>query len=310
MQESHRSEHVASAYGQTLTRKYGAEDGPAIVTRSLPGTELAVTELRVHRPHHQLSDPIPQMNAYMITLMISDLPGIDYWEEGRQVPAYSLRGHEITIHDLRREPRAIIDKPLHSLLFYLPFASFDMLADQAGVPRITELRHKPGVGVFDDQIKHMGLSLLPALQTPERVSRLFTDHMMLGFAAHCAQAYGGMATLSRPLKGGLAPWQERRAKEMLAADLSGMTPLATVAEACGLSVSHFSRAFRKSTGLPPHAWLLRARVECAMTKLRGREGSISEIALDCGFADHSHFTRVFSRLVGIGPAEWRRDSVN
>ena len=185
-----------------------------------------------------------------------------------------------------------------------------MLADQAGVPRISELHHKPGVGVFDEEIWHMGQALMPALQTPERVSRLFVDHMLLGFAAHCAQTYGGMATLSKPLKGGLVPWQEQRSKEMLAADLSGGTPLGEIAEACGLSVSHFSRAFRKSTGMPPHAWLLRARVDHAMTLLRGRESSISEIALDCGFADHSHFTRVFSRLVGVGPAEWRRNALS
>ena len=89
----------------------------------------------------------------------------------------------------------------------------------------------------------------------------------------------------------------------------GATPLHEVSVACGLSISHFSRAFHKSTGLAPHAWLLKARIDRAMTMLRRREGSISEIALACGFADHSHFTRVFRRRVGMGPAEWRRLSV-
>ena len=261
MRESQSSEAMAGAYGRNLGTKYGAEEAPSIVTYSLHSAEIAVTEICVHRPPGRLSDPIPRVNGYMISLMLSDLPDNAYWEDGRQVSAYSLRAGEVTIHDLRREPLALIDKPVHSLLCYIPSAALNALADQANVPRISELRYKPGVGVFDETIRHIGLSLLPALRTPDRASRLFTDHMTLALAAHCAQTYGGMQTVSRPLKGGLAPWQEQRSKEMLAGDLTGATPLHKVAGACGLSVSHFSRAFHKSTGLAPHAWLLQARVE-------------------------------------------------
>jgi AraC-like DNA-binding protein len=108
------------------------------------------------------------------------------------------------------------------------------------------------------------------------------------------------------VKGGLAPWQERRSKEMIAADRSGATTLVAVAEACGLSVGYFSRAFRKTTGLAPHTWLQHARVERAMTMLRGTDKSLSEIALAGGFSDQSHFTRVFTQRVGMSPGAWRR----
>jgi AraC-like DNA-binding protein len=186
-----------------------------------------------------------------------------------------------------------------------PIALVDALADQASVPRIKELCYVPGVGILDETIKHVGLSLLPALRAPERVSRLFTDHVTLALAVHTAQTYGGMQMISKPLKGGLSPWQERRSKEMIAGDLTGTTPLREIAEACGLSVSHFSRAFRRSTGLAPHAWLLQARVESAKALLRKRDSSLSTIAQACGFADQSHFSRVFTRRVGLGPGAWR-----
>jgi len=306
MRANQSSEALADAYGRNLGTKYGAEDAPAIVTRSLHSTEIAVTEICVHRPSGRLSDPIPRVDAYMICLMLRDIPNNAYWEDGRQVSAYSLRAGEVTIHDLKREPLAVIDKPIHSLLCYMPSAALNALADQANVPRISELRYKPGVGVFDETIRHIGLSLLPALQTPDQVSRLFTDHTTLALAAHCAQTYGGMQTLSRPLKGGLAPWQEKRSKEMLAGDLTGATPLHEIAQACGLSVSHFSRAFHKSTGLAPHAWLLQARVESAKAKLRSGDASLSAIARACGFADQSHFARVFTSRVGLSPGAWRK----
>jgi AraC family transcriptional regulator len=73
-----------------------------------------------------------------------------------------------------------------------------------------------------------------------------------------------------------------------------------------LSVSHFSRAFRRSMGAAPHNWLLTCRVEAAKEKLRDHRLTLSDVALACGFADQSHLTRVFTRIVGVSPGAWRR----
>jgi AraC-like DNA-binding protein len=289
-----------------LAEKFGSSDASCIITRTLWKAEIAVTEIRVDQPPRKLSDPLPQVDAYMICLMLSDIPNNSYWEGGRQVSAYSLRAGETTIHDLRREPAAVMDKPFHSLLFYLPGTTLNALADQASVPRIGELRYQPGVGILDETIKHIGLSLVPAFRTPNQISQLFTDYVTLAFASHAAQTYGGMQTLLRPVKGGLAPWQERRSKEMIAGDLREGRSLHEIAQACGLSVGHFSRAFRQTTGFAPHAWLLQARVESAKAMLRKRDASLSEIARACGFADQSHFARVFARHVGLSPGAWRK----
>jgi AraC family transcriptional regulator len=135
---------------------------------------------------------------------------------------------------------------------------------------------------------------------------VFSDHIMFAFAAYAAQTYGGMRTVTTPLKGGLAPWQEKRAKEMIASDLAGQTTLLDVATACGLSMGHFSRAFTRSTGVAPHAWLLQIRVETAKALLLKRDLSLSAIAQSCGFADRSHLARVFKRQIGQSPGAWRR----
>jgi AraC family transcriptional regulator len=111
---------------------------------------------------------------------------------------------------------------------------------------------------------------------------------------------------SQPAQGGLAPWQLRRAKEILSANLDGRVALEEVARDCHLSVSYFSRAFRQSMGTAPHQWLLAHRVEVAKEKLRDERLSLLDVALACGFADQSHLTRVFTRIVGISPGAWRR----
>jgi AraC-like DNA-binding protein len=106
--------------------------------------------------------------------------------------------------------------------------------------------------------------------------------------------------------GGLTPSQERRAKELLIDSISGDLPLSDLARECGLSLTSFSRAFRKSVGVPPHRWVIQQRIELAKTLLRGDPMSLAEVALECGFSDQSHFTRFFTAAVGASPGFWRQ----
>ena len=99
---------------------------------------------------------------------------------------------------------------------------------------------------------------------------------------------------------------ERRAKELMRAHLGEGFSLSRLAMECGLSTRHFARAFRLSTGMPPHRWLVRARVERAQELLRTRTLSLIDVAMFSGFADQSHFTRVFKGVVGVTPGAWRR----
>jgi AraC-like DNA-binding protein len=112
--------------------------------------------------------------------------------------------------------------------------------------------------------------------------------------------------MPKPIGKGLAAWQRDHALQFLLSDLSADFPVAELASRCGLSRSYFTRAFRISTGLPPHRWLMRFRIERAQEKLERTSESIAEIALSCGFADQSHLTRVFHAIIGSSPAAWRR----
>jgi AraC family transcriptional regulator len=82
--------------------------------------------------------------------------------------------------------------------------------------------------------------------------------------------------------------------------------LKELAASCGLPVSYFVRAFKTTTGDSPHRWILRHRIECAKSMLVQSEANLVEIAANCGFADQSHFTRMFRSFIGVTPAAWRR----
>ncbi|TWB91134.1 AraC-like DNA-binding protein [Bradyrhizobium macuxiense] len=295
-------------YGQAVTQYFHLEHpASSLITRSLRNAEIAVTEVRDDTPVEGPSGEMDVQDAYIVSLKLYDYPNAERWERGKRSTKTDIRAGATHLYDMKKNPRFIINQPLHHLHFYLPRSALDGIAAQAAAPRVGELPSQLGGGHDDAVIRHIGGSLLQALRRPAEINQLFVDYTMLAFTAHVAQTYGGMRRVAELARGGLAPWQMKRACERLDADLGGKLSSQQIAAEFGLSVSHFSRAFRISTGQPPHQWLLRQRVEAAKQLMGVRELPLAEIAISAGFANQSHFTRVFSAVVGVSPAVWRRE---
>lgn len=105
---------------------------------------------------------------------------------------------------------------------------------------------------------------------------------------------------------GLAAGVLRRVRSHIDQHLAEPLPLRELARIAGLSDYHFARAFRRSTGLPPHRYLLMRRIEHARELIERSDRPIAAIALDLGFADQSHFTRCFAAATGLTPRAFRR----
>ena len=294
------------AYGKRLGQAFRIAQAPVLATRALQKSTLAVTELKCDQPGFGRTASIPHENAWLIALQIRACPDHDLYFEGRLTRPENYAAGVTSIYDLRRDPVADIRDPFHSLMFYLPRAALDTIASEAGAPRIDDLRHRPGVSIEDPVVRHLLFSLLPVMASPGEAHSLFLDHVALALTAHVASRYGGMRPDAGLSRSGLAAWQERRAKELMLAFIDQELPLSRLAAECGLSIRHFARAFRHTTGVPPHQWLLRHRVDRAKELLQTRAVSLADIASFCGFADQSHFTRVFTRIVGVSPGAWRR----
>jgi len=297
------------AFGQMLGQFLHLKDAPpSLITRSLRGVELAVTETRDDNPVPGLSGSLTLEDAFLVSLKLHDYPDCELWEHGKCIKKADVRAGATYLYDLKRDPRYVIDKPFHSLFFHLPRSALDGLTEQSRTPRVGELACELGVGHDDAIIRHIGASLQEGLRRPDETNQLFIDHTMLALTAHVAQTYGGLRRSAEMARGGLASWQAKRACERLESDLGGKLSLQQIAAEFDLSVSHFSRAFRTSTGLPPHQWLLRQRVKAAKQLMTVRDLPLSEIAISAGFANQSHFTRVFTAAVGVSPAAWRREA--
>jgi transcriptional regulator of acetoin/glycerol metabolism len=107
-------------------------------------------------------------------------------------------------------------------------------------------------------------------------------------------------------RGGLAPRALRRVQEYIAAHLGEGLTIEVLAAQAGLSLHHFSRAFKASVGLPPHRYLAEQRIQKAAELLKSTDQAIAAIALVVGFTDQSHFSNSFHQLAGLTPAQFRR----
>jgi AraC-like DNA-binding protein len=188
--------------------------------------------------------------------------------------------------------------------YHVPRATLDAFTDDVEAPRIETLDSVHGtVDLVLLQLTHV---ILPSLSTPQAFSKLFLDYFRLLFCAHVGHKYAPSFDSVRRPRGGLAPWQKRRVIELFREHLDGSLRLPTLAGQCGLSVSHFARAFRQSIGTPPHHYLVLQRVERAKALLSGSTCALSEVAQQAGFSDQASFSRTFKAVVGTTPGQWRR----
>jgi transcriptional regulator GlxA family with amidase domain len=107
-------------------------------------------------------------------------------------------------------------------------------------------------------------------------------------------------------RGHLLAWQARKVRDYFEAHLAGPLRVADVGAVIQRSEAHFSRAFKQTFGVPPHAYLSRLRVERAAYYMLQTDASLSDIALRCGFTDQAHLCKHFRQFMGNTPAAWRR----
>jgi AraC family transcriptional regulator len=274
---------------------------------TIPGGESAITHIERKRPGHGMTDSAAKRESYVACVHLEKLDAYDIWCDDEHELPVALESGALHVNDMRHAWRADIRGPFHVVNFCVPQSALDEISSEEGSAPIAELHCPISRSRIDIVLKNFALALLPALARSNHTNKLFVDHAARAVIAHLAKTYGAFQFRPQYSRGGLAPWQERRAKEMLRANLSGDLSLPQLASACRLSAGHFSRAFKQTVGCAPHQWLLYQRVERAKHLILNTDEPLCQIALDTGFADQSHFTRVFSQRVRASPAAWRRD---
>jgi len=195
-----------------------------------------------------------------------------------------------------------IQSPNQSLHVLAPRQIYDEIARDMGIS--PELR--PLVGRLTPDLVSTAMLLHRELVNPRLGSSALADALQLVLAVQVLRELAPPDAGRRERVWLLSERQVRQALGFMRANLQEDLSLSDIAEAVGLSVYHFARAFRASVGVPPHQYLIQLRISRARELLAGSDLSLAKIALETGFKSQSHFTYAFKRALRVTPREYRR----
>lgn len=169
----------------------------------------------------------------------------------------------------------------------------DILIDAGALERFSPLS-----GTIDPLVAQLAVNIHAAGK--EDTSRLYRDTLGAALAAQLGQIMSGA-----PVEQAGPEQRVARATDYLEAHLAEDISLDDLAAAAAMSRFHFARVFRRSTSLPPHAYLVARRMERAKDLLRSSKLPIAEIAWRVGYANPAKFAAQFRKLTGSTPGAWR-----
>jgi AraC-like DNA-binding protein len=252
----------------------------------------------------EIARPLTGESGYIVALQLAAIPYIEQFFGNRKVASGSYPVGGVNVIDLQDEPAVLLPHPFDALIVHVTRGALADVAYEHHSPPVEQLTWP--LGHPDPIVYHLAKTLSASLEHPNHASKIFLDHVLHALNCHLVSSYGGVKTSASQFRGGLSTALIRRAKELLEAHLDGNITLRHLAKACGLSTSHFTRAFKVTFRKSPHRWLIERRIDRAKDLMTNSRLPLAEIALRCGFADQSALNRCFRRLYGISPGQWRR----
>jgi hypothetical protein len=160
------------------------------------------------------------------------------WTADKLIPTSIVHPFRSNVIDFDSQPMCWAGRAFDYLHYSVPRQGLDDIAEDLGFGRVNNYR----LAVLEDDlvVAQITKSILPFLGRSDAPSVLALDQFSLILGAHLIQQYGVLQKTARPSNGGLAPWQKRRASEILHENMHGRIRLSDIARECGLSVSHFA----------------------------------------------------------------------
>jgi AraC family transcriptional regulator len=172
--------------------------------------------------------------------------------------------------------------------------------------RADDFALKTAIGVRDPVINRIGLLVREELSEGGINGRLYGESLSAALGVHLLRQYGTFSRLPAIHKGGLASRPLKRVIEHINEHLQDELSLVELSRIAKLSPHHFATAFKASTGISPHHYVIERRISRARDLLLRKEKTISEIAVAVGFSSQSHLTVNFRRTMGLTPRKFRQ----
>jgi AraC family transcriptional regulator len=236
---------------------------------------------------------------HVLCLHLGDPVPVSYGSGNREKPGLRIHG-QFCVVPAGSSTRWVISRPTQSLLLRLKPSLLAETAEAMGISS-QNVDLAPSIHVRDPQIERIGWMMQAEDDDEYPGGRLFADSLATALAARLLGLQFSRTHSKR--KRVLPAWRLRRVIEYIEAHLDENITLAELATVAGYSLSHFKPLFKQAAGLPVHRFVLERRVERARTSLLEGRKSITEIALETGFAHSSHMAHCMRRVLGMSPSQ-------
>jgi AraC family transcriptional regulator len=235
-----------------------------------------------------------EMDSHFVTIALGNFRG-SYKVDGRWQSVDYAKGDIIILPQQELFPHVQIDREVPLLELFLDPRIVTSIAPGHSLT--------PQINIRDPLIEQMGLALYRAATTSGEDSSLYAESMAIGLSAHLMQNYSSANPI--PASGKLSRQKLQQIYEYIDANLDRPLSLAELSQVIELSLHHFSTLFKRSTGLTPHQYVLKVRIDRAIILLKTTELPIVAIAHRVGFQTQSHFTRIFRQHTQMTPNQLR-----
>ncbi len=198
--------------------------------------------------------------------------------------------------------RILLDRPNEVEFLAIPYAALRALCDDHALPPDGDFGAVHCAKVECPQLSQVFDRTAREIRAGNPHGALFIEGALMQMVALL------LARAERPLRtptGGLAPWQLARVTDYLHAHAADQVSLAELAALAGLSLHHFARAFKASTGIAPHQFQVSLRMERARLQLSLSTEPVTDIALALGYDSSQSFARAFRIAHGTTPSKFR-----
>jgi AraC family transcriptional regulator len=195
-------------------------------------------------------------------------------------------------------------KPFHAMHLYLSISLLERAAQMVLGKTGARMTLRDVSGGRDETISRFLTLIHHELASKAAASPLYVEGLLQSLAIHLVRNYASGGSHVR-MRNTLPGHKLRHAVAFMASHLERPFDLGTLAKETAMSKFHFSRLFKKATGLTPSQYFIRQRIQRAQQLLRETDLSVIEIGLSVGYSNPSHFSQVFRRAVGVSPGDYR-----
>jgi AraC family transcriptional regulator len=276
---------------------------PGEVVLASDGSDWNGVKLRSYR-YTSLDRDVPPISDYLIVVYREGQTEmhrkLESWQREVVVPGdVSLLTRATTSHWLWKEGIEVVH-------VYLTKELVERVSAEAYDRDVRDVELRDVLRMNDPTIQSIGRALADEVASDHLAGRLYADALATQLSVHLVRRYAEVSFREPRVEEGLSPMRAERVREYIEAHIADKPSLADLASVVGASEYHFLRQFRRRFGCTPHAYVIARRVDFARRLLGRNDLSLAEIAAMSGFADQSHMTRLFQRVLGTTPAALRR----